>query len=215
MAYWTGVTVLMYYYTAAMIVAILRCIGIAQSELNEPMAATRILLRFATIVSFAKDVVPATMIVLCRIQVIRHCVVTWMGSPGVIFLFEIGIATNAACSLLTLNGLFLEDQLTKIQREKGAELLESLPLFTTETISLLAGAGDDEGGPECSICSEEFTESDLLSQLGCLHTFHRDCLLRWFKTSVQQGNSPTCPLCRREVFVAGGGGGGGSVPLSG
>jgi len=46
---------------------------------------------------------------------------------------------------------------------------------------------------ECSVCKDEFEESQELKKLPCSHLFHIECLIPWLK----QRNS--CPTCRFEL----------------
>ncbi|XP_017850068.1 E3 ubiquitin-protein ligase RNF133-like [Drosophila busckii] len=45
----------------------------------------------------------------------------------------------------------------------------------------------------CSICMEQYKESDTIYTGSCGHVFHKDCLERWRK------QSPLCPICRKEA----------------
>jgi len=45
---------------------------------------------------------------------------------------------------------------------------------------------------DCSICYEEITVISK-TKLDCGHSFHQDCLDKWYI------NSPTCPLCRSQI----------------
>lgn len=48
----------------------------------------------------------------------------------------------------------------------------------------------------CSICCEKFVRREKLKLLpACCHTFHRSCIIGWFK------NKNTCPLCRCDYSV--------------
>ena len=51
---------------------------------------------------------------------------------------------------------------------------------------------------ECSICFEEFKETDQVTPLSCdvRHYFHSTCIEQWIKTKNE------CPLCRKEINVA-------------
>lgn len=42
----------------------------------------------------------------------------------------------------------------------------------------------------CAICFEEFPLGSQIIRLGCSHTFHEDCIVRWLQ------ESHLCPLCR-------------------
>src|SRR3989304_7714839 len=44
----------------------------------------------------------------------------------------------------------------------------------------------------CSICQDPF--DDKIMKLECMHQFHTQCGLKWFK------NHNTCPLCRDNVI---------------
>lgn len=47
---------------------------------------------------------------------------------------------------------------------------------------------------ECSICLEEFQrENDVYTIKTCGHSFHKNCIHKWFC------NSNTCPYCREQV----------------
>lgn len=45
----------------------------------------------------------------------------------------------------------------------------------------------------CSICLEPIAEGKG-HQLECKHTFHVDCIMKWFR----EGNSSSCPVCRAD-----------------
>jgi hypothetical protein len=47
--------------------------------------------------------------------------------------------------------------------------------------------------PECSICSDEFYDEDIIRILHCNHIFHRICIDKWLSTK-----SYKCILCRKE-----------------
>lgn len=46
----------------------------------------------------------------------------------------------------------------------------------------------------CSICLEDFTENETLSQLPCKHIFHQTCCTNWLQINH------SCPLCRRSTI---------------
>jgi hypothetical protein len=56
---------------------------------------------------------------------------------------------------------------------------------------------------ECSIC----LETRNLKRLPCNHSFHKECLLKWFETSSSRLNQLptaekfTCPICRRNIYI--------------
>ncbi len=45
---------------------------------------------------------------------------------------------------------------------------------------------------DCSICFKEISEDQTV--LKCDHTFHKECIDKWFKQSHH------CPLCRDSLF---------------
>jgi len=46
---------------------------------------------------------------------------------------------------------------------------------------------------DCSICKDEFSLDETVTQLPCRHVFHNDCVVRWLKMHNQ------CPVCRFEL----------------
>ena len=52
-------------------------------------------------------------------------------------------------------------------------------------------------GDICSICLEDLTNSEIVSDLKCGHFFHEECLNKW--TSVPNGES--CPNCKKRLFT--------------
>ena len=49
---------------------------------------------------------------------------------------------------------------------------------------------------ECSICMEHDVSSSTGGSLKCKHTFHTNCLKKWFSHG-----STTCPCCRASIDV--------------
>lgn len=49
---------------------------------------------------------------------------------------------------------------------------------------------------ECAICFADITADTGRSVLGCGHTFHMLCVVRWF---CEQEGISSCPCCRREA----------------
>lgn len=64
-------------------------------------------------------------------------------------------------------------------------LMTSIPIITTVSFN----AQTDE----CSICLTQFNQSDDIVELSCKHTFHRSCVLRWFREKTD------CPVCRKSA----------------
>lgn len=55
-------------------------------------------------------------------------------------------------------------------------------------------AGDDP--PGCAICLGALAERPVYTLDECGHTFHADCIMRWFRSKQDM-----CPLCRRLPHV--------------
>ena len=53
---------------------------------------------------------------------------------------------------------------------------------------------------ECSICLVSFEERDPIVKLGCSHSFHYGCLLKWNLQS-NGTNHNSCPLCRDNIGI--------------
>ena len=54
-------------------------------------------------------------------------------------------------------------------------------------------------GDECAVCLEPFAIDEVVSQLGCSHCFHINCLDPLITTNWQSNNF-RCPLCRRPFL---------------
>ena len=62
---------------------------------------------------------------------------------------------------------------------------------TKRTVSKIK-AQDKKNNEDCAICMNEMEENDEITQLGCKHKFHKDCIAGWFNTGKK-----TCPICRK------------------
>ena len=47
---------------------------------------------------------------------------------------------------------------------------------------------------ECSICIDDYKIGNIIRQLKCSHTFHQECIDKWFI------NNNICPNCRLVIF---------------
>lgn len=45
----------------------------------------------------------------------------------------------------------------------------------------------------CAICLKNYKEKEILTILFCNHSFHKECIKRWFE------NNNNCPICRQKV----------------
>ncbi|CAN0864558.1 E3 ubiquitin-protein ligase RHA2B [Linum grandiflorum] len=63
----------------------------------------------------------------------------------------------------------------------------------------------DDDEEECSVCLRDFGKGDAVRKLGCDHTFHVDCVDRWFDQELANYEMKgidfvvTCPVCRSGV----------------
>lgn len=71
--------------------------------------------------------------------------------------------------------------------------------------------GLDTDSSCCGICFEDMAADTadkgvalrserLLQRLSCDHTFHHECLSKWFRSQWRDTHDVSCPTCRREVI---------------
>lgn len=54
---------------------------------------------------------------------------------------------------------------------------------------------------ECNICFDTIDQTnDALTLHNCKHSFHKDCIMKWFTPSVHTGKG-SCPICRTAIEV--------------
>ncbi|CAL1410315.1 unnamed protein product [Linum trigynum] len=87
-----------------------------------------------------------------------------------------------------------------LKKQHAAEVeeiqLPTLPQSSFQEASKISGAGD-----QCSVCLEEFVETDVVSVLPrCSHMFHQICIRDWMAECSRRlpTSLPTCPLCRLD-----------------
>lgn len=68
------------------------------------------------------------------------------------------------------------------------KLKQRLEVGAIEDVPNVQFAGKGEC-KECRICLEQYQLGETVTYLGCMHCFHRDCLIRAAE------ESPRCPLC--------------------
>lgn len=94
--------------------------------------------------------------------------------------------------------------------EKDQKYLAETPLkeLTTQLTledgfsEKVASAEDQEQETQvCSVCLEELAVGQLVTTLPCKHTFHHDCILRWFSTKISNFQVGCCPSCNLRVVA--------------
>lgn len=53
---------------------------------------------------------------------------------------------------------------------------------------------------ECKVCLVNYTETDTIIYLPCLHFYHEKCILDWFERLEVKLVSPVCPICLKQTF---------------
>ncbi|KAI3465813.1 hypothetical protein Pfo_022476 [Paulownia fortunei] len=70
-------------------------------------------------------------------------------------------------------------------------VIAALPIFMFKQTN---GASNEMGSMECSVCLSILEDGEMARTLpNCKHTFHADCIDKWF------GSNSTCPICRTEA----------------
>lgn len=67
-------------------------------------------------------------------------------------------------------------------------------IFVTDLQTARRAAKHEEGDEDCSICLETFKERTDLTDLGCTHKFHFQCIVTWLYSRQ------SCPICRAAVL---------------
>lgn len=86
----------------------------------------------------------------------------------------------------------------------GLRIIKSIskldPIYTDFSISssslLKFSDLTDKSVPSCTICFEDFKDSDDVRVLKCRHLYHPECIDRWLI-----GHSKSCPCCRNKIEI--------------
>ncbi|KAA1109443.1 hypothetical protein PGTUg99_033485 [Puccinia graminis f. sp. tritici] len=83
-------------------------------------------------------------------------------------------------------------------RENVAPLLDSL---INTNLAQLGSDVPQHDSTKCTVCLEDYAESDGIVVLPChpTHHFHRTCIHDWLQTLIP--GAPTCPNCRAPIFA--------------
>src|ERR1700742_1958893 len=73
----------------------------------------------------------------------------------------------------------------------SADAISTLPKRTVDQSMI-----GDTGKAECTICMDEVSEGDVVTELYCKHWFHTQCITVWLN------EHDTCPHCRKGIEKA-------------
>ncbi|KAK4757401.1 hypothetical protein SAY87_018702 [Trapa incisa] len=87
------------------------------------------------------------------------------------------------CSLLL-------EKAPEMEKGQAAAKIES---HLSSAAAFVEGGIQEDNGDACSICLEDFCESDPSTLTTCKHEFHLQCILEWCQRSSQ------CPMCWQSI----------------
>lgn len=92
--------------------------------------------------------------------------------------------------------LFFLSFVTYDENDNQKEMVEKIKIFLENCPECM------DGSEECYICLENSIETTrLLKKLPCGHSFHKECLVKWFESSIRQiSDSFMCPVCRQSIL---------------
>ncbi|CAF1215482.1 unnamed protein product [Adineta ricciae] len=70
---------------------------------------------------------------------------------------------------------------------------EQINILPTEVFQGAKNKNDEEN--KCSVCWDDFEQSQTLRRLRCFHLYHKECIDKWLKDKNQ------CPICRIPPIV--------------
>uniref|UniRef100_A0A2P2LVE3 RING-type E3 ubiquitin transferase n=2 Tax=Rhizophora mucronata TaxID=61149 RepID=A0A2P2LVE3_RHIMU len=76
-----------------------------------------------------------------------------------------------------------------------AEEAKKHEVHRTSAAAFVEGGIQESCDDACSICLEEFTESDPSTVTNCKHEFHLQCILEWCQRSSE------CPMCLHPISL--------------
>ena len=87
-----------------------------------------------------------------------------------------------------MNSLLVQMMGQSITNPVPQHLIDQLPQTVIEDVSKLATEKKN-----CLICLSDFENGDNAIILPCIHLFHYDCIIEWFRSHN------TCPVCKYEI----------------
>eukprot|EP00762_Andalucia_godoyi_P005022 ANDGO_01480.mRNA.1 E3 ubiquitin-protein ligase RING1-like len=64
---------------------------------------------------------------------------------------------------------------------------------SSQTRARISDSRSGNSGSPCTVCFESLAVGQMVCDLVCGHSFHKECLFRWFE------DHKTCPVCRLEI----------------
>jgi len=87
----------------------------------------------------------------------------------------------------------VEQHASTVVEQHTSSKSDIIDRYSTETINLKK----EKDNPCCPICQEILIFEDMI-RLLCFHSFHYECILKWYHVSLNKKEiTRTCPLCRR------------------
>ena len=67
------------------------------------------------------------------------------------------------------------------------EIVDGLP-----DVTILGEENGNDDEVLCAVCYEPFRSEETGKQLTCTHSFHSNCIFKWFTHKIN------CPICKNE-----------------
>lgn len=93
---------------------------------------------------------------------------------------------------------YIQHMTTHVPQMEKLNSMDSLP--TAESQLSRAQYKSNAAERECRICLQEYVEKESLIYLPCMHSYHEDCILKWFRKLESLSILCTCPACLKQVF---------------
>ena len=103
-------------------------------------------------------------------------------------MYNMNNMNNMMNNMFMNNMMNMNDINNNISNGVDPNIIDSLEVSKMNDVSHL----NDEK-KQCLICLEDFKNGDEVIYLPCLHVFHKDCLLEWFREHNY------CPICKFKL----------------
>ena len=95
---------------------------------------------------------------------------------------------NNMMNMNNMNNNLLMNPMNNMNQGLDQNTINNLNITNINDVSKMK-----EDNKNCVICLEDFKNGDVVIYLPCLHVFHKDCLLEWFR------GHDFCPLCKLKL----------------